>query len=96
MKNRGIKFVFTTLLLSSLAFADSPTDAPLMVTDANGNVVKQGYQDNQQDQASPRRKRSSKKDESVSAKTKADNSPKSDRQAEPMRPVTNADYSGNY
>jgi hypothetical protein len=39
--NRAAALAFTICLVSSLAFADSPTDAPLMPDDGNTTVVQQ-------------------------------------------------------
>jgi hypothetical protein len=41
MKHAAITFAFTACLLSSLAFADNPTDAPLMPADGNSITVQQ-------------------------------------------------------
>jgi len=41
MKSRATTFAFTACLVSSLAFADNPTDAPLMPSDGNTTVAQQ-------------------------------------------------------
>jgi hypothetical protein len=65
MKNRAVMLVFTGCLVSSLAFADNLTDAPLMTTDGNTAVVQQ---ENCKDRT--RRQRHHKKDKSLSSKRK--------------------------
>jgi hypothetical protein len=41
MTNRTVTLAFTACLVSSLGFADAPTDAPLMPDDGNTTVVQQ-------------------------------------------------------
>ena len=41
MTNRAVTLAFTACLVSSLPFADNPTDAPLMTNDGNTAVVQQ-------------------------------------------------------
>lgn len=65
MKNRAATLAFTACLVSSLAFADNSTDAPLVTTDSNTTVVQQ---ENCKDRtnAQPHHK----KDKSLSSKPK--------------------------
>ena len=65
MTNRAVTLVFTACLVSSLAFADNPTDAPLMTNDGNTAVVQQ---ENCNDRTSHQLHH--KKDKSVSPKPK--------------------------
>lgn len=65
MTNRAVTLAITACLVSSLAFADNPTDAPLMTNDGNTTAVQQ---DNCKDGA--RRQRHHKKDKSLSSKPK--------------------------
>jgi hypothetical protein len=65
MKNRAVTLAFTACLVSSLAFADNPTDAPLVTTDSSTTVVRQ---ENCNDHAS--RQRHHKKDKSLSSEPK--------------------------
>ena len=93
MKHRAIAFAFTAVLVSSLAFADNPTDAPLVTDYAITPVVQQEVQ------ASHKPKRSKKKeDESRSAKGKSENPTKDNpqpAQGNPEYPATNASFAGN-
>ena len=92
MKHRAIAFAFAAVLVSSLAFADNPTDAPLVTDDGTTTVVQQ------ESQASHKPKRSKKKDESSSAKGKSENPPKDNRQpgqGNPEYPATNDSFAGN-
>jgi hypothetical protein len=41
MKNRAVTLAFAACLVGSLAFADNPTDAPLMPNDGDTTVVQQ-------------------------------------------------------
>lgn len=96
MKHRAIRFAFTAFFLSSLAFADNPTDAPLVTNDGSAAAVQQ---ENQEKPPSHKRKRSTKRDESASSKTKNENLPKDNRQKEPSNPeypATNDNSAGNY
>lgn len=65
MKNRALTLAFTACLLSSLAFADNPTDAALVPSDGNSSAVQK---ENCKDCASG--KHHSKKDQSLSFKPK--------------------------
>jgi hypothetical protein len=92
MKHRAITFAFAACLISSFAFADNPTDAPLLPDDGNTTAVQQ------ENQESHKPKRSKKKDKTTSAKAKSENQPKDDRQKEqsdPEYPATNGNYAGN-
>jgi len=65
MTNRAVTLAFTACLVSLLAFADNPTDAPLVTNDGNTTVVQQ---ENCKDRTS--RQRHHKKDKSLSSKPK--------------------------
>jgi hypothetical protein len=83
MKHRVITFAFAACLVSSLAFADNPTDAPLVLNDGITTVVQRV------NHASHNRRHPNKKDGSLAAKTKTENPSNSGRQRE----QTNLDYS---
>jgi hypothetical protein len=76
MKSRAITFAFTAGLVSSLAFADNPTDAPLMPSDGNTTVAQQ------QNCAGHNRRHSNQKEEPRPPKAKNENSSKYNRHAE--------------
>jgi hypothetical protein len=76
MKSRAITFAFTACLVSSLAFADNPTDAPLMPSDGNTTVAQQ------QNCAGHNRRHSNQKEEPRPPKAKNENSSKYNRHAE--------------
>jgi hypothetical protein len=80
MKHRVITFAFAACLVSSLAFADNPTDAPLVPNDANATVV------HQENHTGHDRRHPNKKDESLAAKTRTENPSKSTRQEEHTNP----------
>jgi hypothetical protein len=65
MTNRAARLAFTACLASSLAFADNPTDAPLVSNNGYTTVVQQ---ESCTDRTS--RRRHDKKDESLSFKRK--------------------------
>jgi hypothetical protein len=73
MKHRVITFAFAVCLVSSLAFADNPTDAPLVTNDGTTPVVQQ------ETRVSHKRQHAKKKDKSL-AKTKTENPPQEDSQ----------------
>ncbi len=83
MKNRLITIVMALLCASSLAFADNPTDAPL-VADA-GYVAT--CRDNKVEHNA---RRTTKKDESASAKSKQQNDSRNDGQE-----ASSSEYSVN-
>jgi hypothetical protein len=79
MKHRVITFAFAACLVSSLAFADNLTDAPLVSNDGSTTVV---HQENQ----TGNRRHPNKKDESLAAKAKTEHHSKSNRQDEQTNP----------
>jgi hypothetical protein len=83
MKHRTITFAFAACLVSSLAFADNPADAPLVPNVGSTTVVQQ------ENQTGHNRRRPNKKNESLAAKTKTENPSNTSRQQE----QTNANYS---
>jgi hypothetical protein len=80
MKHRVITFAFAACLVSSLAFADNPTDAPLVPTDGSTTVVQQ------ENQTGHNRRHPNKKDGSRAAKAKTEDLSKSSRQGEQTNP----------
>lgn len=80
MKHRGMTFAFVACLVSSLAFADNPTDAPLVSNDGSTAVVRQ------ENHAGHNRRHPNKKDESQAAKAKREAPSKNNRQAEQSNP----------
>jgi hypothetical protein len=82
MKHRAITFAFAACLVSSLAFADNPTDAPLVSNDGNTNVAQQ------ENHTGHNRRHPNKKDESLAAKARSENPSKNNRQ----EGQTNPDY----
>jgi hypothetical protein len=74
MKHRAITFAFAVCLVSSLAFADNPTDAPLVRNDESTTVVQQ------ENPAGHNRRHPNKKGESLSPTTKSKDSSKNNRQ----------------
>ncbi len=97
MKTRAIMFAFATLLFSSLAFADNPTDAPLLPNDGYAVLL---HPENTQpeSQAKPKRKRSKKNDEAASSKAGNENSPKDKSQKQPSDsayPASSDGWAGN-
>jgi hypothetical protein len=80
MKHRVITFAFAACLVRSLAFADNPTDAPLVSKDGSTTVV------HQENQTGHDRRPPNKKDESLAAKAKTENHSKSSRQDEQTNP----------
>jgi hypothetical protein len=80
MKHRAITFAFTACLVSSLAFADNPTDAPLVPGDGSTAIVQQ------EKQTDHNRRHPNKKDGSLPAKTKTKNPTNSGRQGEQTNP----------
>ena len=64
MKHRAITFAFAACMVSSLAFADNPTDAPLVPNDGSTIVVQQ------ENRADRNRRHPNKKDGSLAAKAK--------------------------
>jgi hypothetical protein len=64
MKNRALSITFVACFVSSLAFADNPSDAPLVTDDGNTTITQpQNCNDDKSRQQS-------KKDESASSKGK--------------------------
>jgi hypothetical protein len=82
MKHRTITLAFAACLVSSLAFADNPVDAPLMPNDGSTIVVQQ------EKQRDYNRRHPNKKDRSLMTKVKTENPSKSSRQGE----QTNSNY----
>jgi hypothetical protein len=80
MKHRAITFAFAVCLVSSLAFADNPTDAPLVPNDGSTTVVQQ------ENQTGHKRRHSNKKSESLSSTTKSEDSSKNNRQGGQSNP----------
>lgn len=80
MKDRVIAFAFAACLVSSLAFADNPTDAPLVPNDGSTTVVQQ------ENQTGHNRRHPNKKDGSLAAKAKTENPSKGSRQGEQTNP----------
>jgi hypothetical protein len=80
MKHRTITFAFAACLISSLAFADNPADAPLTPNDGSTTVVQQ------EKQKDHNRRHPNKKDGSSVAKTKTENPSNNSRQGEPTNP----------
>jgi hypothetical protein len=71
MTNRAVTLAFTACLVSSLGFADTPTDAPLMPDDGNTTVVQQqNCQDRANRQPHVNREPHDKKKKSLSSKPK--------------------------
>ena len=77
MKNRALAFAFTACLLNSPAFADNPTDAPLMANSGNTSVVQK------ENHAGHRDRYSNKKDDSLSLRARNEKPSKGDRQGQP-------------
>jgi hypothetical protein len=80
MKHRTITFAFATCLISSLAFADNPTDAPLVPNDGGTTVVQQ------EKQTDHNRRHPNKKDEALAARGKTEDPSKSSRESEQNDP----------
>jgi hypothetical protein len=80
MKNRAITLAFAACFVSSLAFADNPSDAPLVNDDARAMVIQR---DNRVDHS---RRHPKKKDESPSIRAKVEDSSKNNRQGEQSHP----------
>ena len=80
MKHRVITFAFAACLVSSLAFADNPADAPLVPNDGSTTVVQQ------EKQTDHNRRHPNKKDGSRAAKAKTKDPSKSSRQGEQTNP----------
>jgi hypothetical protein len=80
MKHRVITFAFAACLVSSLAFADNLTDAPLVPNDGSTTVVQQ------ENQTGHNRRHPNKKDGSRAAKAKTKDPSKSSRQGEQTNP----------
>jgi hypothetical protein len=76
MKNRMMTLALAACLLSSLAFADNPTDAPLVVASTTTSVA-------QQTKRMDHNHYPNKKHESLSAKTRSEKNPTNNPQAEP-------------
>ena len=84
MKHRAITFAFAACLISSLVFADNPSDAPLMPNDGTDPVAQQEIPADHGRQ--PADKQKDKKDKSRSAKAKREASSKTKAAAEPNSP----------
>ena len=85
MKRRIAAFVFAACLMSSLAFADNPSDAPLVTNYQIDPVV-------QADNPTNHKQQKNKKKGSEPPNTNCANAPKSDHQMEqrnPQYPATN-------
>jgi hypothetical protein len=85
MKHRAITFAFAACLVSSLAFADNPTDAPLVPNDGSTPVVQR------ENRMGHNRRHPNKKDGDLAAKAKTENSSKDsgqEEQANPTPPAT--------
>jgi cytoskeletal protein RodZ len=80
MKLRAITFAFGALFVSSLAFADNPTDAPLMPNDGNADVRQQ------ENCTGHNHQHPNRKGESRSPKAKNENPSKDNRQREQSNP----------
>jgi hypothetical protein len=80
MKHRTITFAFAACLVSSLAFADNPADAPLMPNNGSTTVVQQ------EKQTDHNRRHPNKKDGCLAAKAKTENPSKRSRQGEQTNP----------
>jgi hypothetical protein len=80
MKHRAITFAYAACLVSSLAFADNPADAPLVPNDGSTPVVRQ------ENRAGHNRRHPNKKDGSLAAKTKTENPSSNRGQGEQTNP----------
>ena len=92
MKRRAITYIFAVCLITSIALADNPTDAPLVTNDGTAAV------EQPDNQTSHKRREHKKKNKSESAKAGCENPPRennSARQRDSEYPATGHSYAGS-